>query len=66
MKSRVHGAAAIDDTNPGKSASAAPELLALDLPDDLAGAPPRELWTWAAEHWRIGLLAGRPAVAAGD
>jgi glutamyl-Q tRNA(Asp) synthetase len=62
--SKSAGATAVDPTDPGKSASTALGLLGLELPANLAGAPPRELWTWAAEHWRIGLLAERPAITA--
>jgi len=34
------------------------EYLGLDVPAELEGAPPTELWRYAIEHWRIEQLAG--------
>jgi len=58
--SKSSGAAAVDTTRPGRSATAALGLLGLDVPGELAGAPPWELWRFALERWRIDALAARP------
>jgi len=56
--SKRAGAAAVDDTCPERTAAAVLELLGLDLPQDLQGAPPGTLWQWAQGQWRIETLAG--------
>jgi glutamyl-Q tRNA(Asp) synthetase len=43
-------------------AAASLEALGLEVPADVAGAPPRELWEWASSRWAIGTLAGRQAL----
>lgn len=63
--SKRAGAAAIDTANPGKTAATVLELLGLELPRDLEGAPPSTLWAWAGEHWRIERLAENPGPMAG-
>ncbi len=38
------------------------ELLGLDPPRALAGAPLADAWSWAAEHWDLRRLARRPSL----
>jgi glutamyl-Q tRNA(Asp) synthetase len=57
--SKRAGAPPVDTANPGQTAAAVLELLGLDLPADLNGAPPKTLWQWAEQHWRIDALVER-------
>lgn len=58
--SKSAGAAALDASRPGRAAAGALALLGLEIPRELEGAPPRELWQFAVGHWRIDALAARP------
>ena len=58
--SKSAGAAALDASRPGRAAAGALALLGLDVPRELEGSPPRELWQFAVAHWRIDTLAARP------
>lgn len=56
--SKRTGARPVDALGPSTAAATALGLLGLDLPAELEGAPPAELWRWAGAHWQIGSLAG--------
>jgi len=58
--SKRSGAAPVDLTRPGITAARTLMALGLKLPKALSAAPPRDLWQWAIENWRIGDLAGAP------
>ena len=60
--SKLTGAAAIDETNPGALLFDAFEALAQDPPADLASAGPEALWQWLFEHWNPAALSGRKTV----
>jgi len=55
--SKRSGAATVDAMEPEAAASSALAHLGMTLPMELAGAPPRELWGYALEHWHIEALA---------
>jgi len=57
--SKQTGAAAVDRSEPQRTAAAVLGMLGARIPSDLAGAAPRELWAWAAANWRIDGLRGR-------
>jgi len=57
--SKSSGATPVDTANAAQTAAAALELLGLDLPTDLNGAPPKTLWKWAERHWRIDAFVER-------
>ena len=61
--SKQTGAAPIGQSNPSATAATVLELLGARIPAELRGAPPRELWAWAAADWRIEELRGRRALA---
>jgi glutamyl-Q tRNA(Asp) synthetase len=58
--SKQQGAPGIDPSRPQAAAARALELLGLTLPQELAGAPPRELWDWALANFQIASLARLP------
>lgn len=58
--SKRTGATPVDTANPAQTAARVLALLGLDLPAELNGAPPRTMWHWAEQHWRIEALAERP------
>lgn len=60
--SKRAGAAPIDSLEPATAALRALAALGAPAPTELAGAPPPELWQWAAESWRIESLAGRRTI----
>lgn len=60
--SKGSGAASVDTLAPGAAAERALALLGLDVPAELEGAPPRELWPWAIARWRIETLAGQRVI----
>jgi glutamyl-Q tRNA(Asp) synthetase len=57
--SKQTGAAAIDRSDPRRTAAKVLALLGAQVPSDLEGAAPRELWAWAIANWRIDGLRGR-------
>lgn len=57
--SKQTGAQPIDRSEPEHLATTVLEMLGAQVPDELRGAPPRELWAWAAANWRIDGLRGR-------
>jgi glutamyl-Q tRNA(Asp) synthetase len=57
--SKQTGAAAIDRSEPRRTAAKVLALLGAQVPSDLEGAAPRELWAWAIANWRIDGLRGR-------
>jgi glutamyl-Q tRNA(Asp) synthetase len=57
--SKQTGAAAVDRSEPRRTAAAVLGLLGARLPNELGGAPPRELWAWAIANWRLDGLRGR-------
>jgi len=57
--SKQTGALPIDRSEPGRVATTVLEMLGARIPDELRGAPPRELWPWATANWRIDGLRGR-------
>jgi glutamyl-Q tRNA(Asp) synthetase len=61
--SKQTGATPIDGLNPSTTAATVLELLGAQIPAALRGAPPRELWAWASENWRIESLRGRRTLA---
>ena len=54
--SKGTGAAAIDSRRPSDSVLRVLRALRLTPPGALRGAPPRELWHWALDHFAIGRL----------
>jgi len=60
--SKQTGAAPIGRSNPSATAAMVLDLLGTQVPAELRGAPPRELWTWASASWRIEGLRGRRAL----
>jgi glutamyl-Q tRNA(Asp) synthetase len=62
--SKQTGAAPIETTPSGRSATATRvlALLGLEPPVELHPAPPAELWAWALEHWNMGILHGQRAL----
>jgi glutamyl-Q tRNA(Asp) synthetase len=61
--SKQTGAAPIGRSNPSATAATVLEVLGARIPAELRGAPPRELWAWAAADWRIEELRARRALA---
>jgi glutamyl-Q tRNA(Asp) synthetase len=61
--SKQTGAAPISRSNPSATAATVLGLLGSQIPGELGGAPPRELWAWARANWRIEDLRGRRAIA---
>jgi glutamyl-Q tRNA(Asp) synthetase len=61
--SKQTGAAPIGRSSTSATAATVLELLGARIPDELRGAPPHELWTWAISNWRIDGLRGRRARA---
>lgn len=57
--SKQHGAAAVDERDPGAAAFAALGHIGAQPPGELAGARPAELWQWAVQNWQIQVLAAR-------
>lgn len=55
--SKQTGAAAVRSTAPGEEIWRALWFLKQHPPDDLRGAPPEELWDWAAAHWNADVVA---------
>jgi glutamyl-Q tRNA(Asp) synthetase len=56
--SKQTGAAPADRSNPAGLALLVLRQLGVDVAPDLEGAPPANLWRWAAEHWTIESLRG--------
>jgi glutamyl-Q tRNA(Asp) synthetase len=61
--SKQTGATPVGRLNPGATAAAVLEMLGARTPAELRGAPPRDLWAWAAANWRIEALRGRRELA---
>ena len=61
--SKQTGAAPIARSNPGATAATVLALLGMQVPAELLGAPPRELWPWAVAGWRVDELRGRRTLA---
>lgn len=61
--SKQTGAVAIGSAEPASVAGRVLEVLGAPVPGELRGAPPAELWSWAAENWRIDVMRGRRALA---
>src|SRR6185295_9116964 len=59
--SKQTGAASVH-VGDSKIAVLALELLGLTVPAELTAEPPRVLWRWAQNRWRIESLRGRRAV----
>jgi glutamyl-Q tRNA(Asp) synthetase len=57
--SKQTGAQPIDRSARERVAATILEMLGAEIPGELRGAPPRELWPWAAANWRIDGLHGR-------
>jgi glutamyl-Q tRNA(Asp) synthetase len=57
--SKQTGAAPIARSDRGSVAATVLDILGARPPPELRGAPPRELWAWAASNWRIEGLRGR-------
>jgi glutamyl-Q tRNA(Asp) synthetase len=57
--SKQTGAAPIARSDQGAVAATVLDILGARIPPELRGAPPRELWAWAASNWRIEGLRGR-------
>lgn len=62
--SKSAGAAAIDSEPAGQCAGRVLRLLGIDVPVELAGARPRDLWSFARDNWRVERLAARQSVLA--
>ena len=62
--SKQTGARAVDVTDPSASVWMLLRLLGARPPSELRGAPPRELWGWAIDHWSIDALKGCSALPA--
>jgi len=60
--SKQTGAVPVGNDYSASTAVRVLELLGLAVPDDLRGAPGRELWGWAIRHWRIEELIGRQSI----
>ena len=60
--SKQTGAEALDPRRAGALAWRVLQCLAQAPPAELEGAPPGELWTWAAAHWRPQHLAGSRSI----
>jgi glutamyl-Q tRNA(Asp) synthetase len=61
--SKQTGALPVDTAAPGTVAAEVLGLLGACVPIELRGAPPRELWAWAAADWRIAVLSQRRALS---
>jgi glutamyl-Q tRNA(Asp) synthetase len=59
--SKRAGATAVDASDPAAAAAQVLHLLGLNLPPELAGARPRELWAYAADCFNFESLAGSKA-----
>ena len=57
--SKQTGAIPVESRFKTRLARQALGLLGADVPKELAGASPRELWRWAIENWQIDKLRGR-------
>jgi glutamyl-Q tRNA(Asp) synthetase len=57
--SKGSGARPVDLMSPPAAAAQTLELLGIEPAAELRGAPPRELWQWAARYWRVESLADR-------
>lgn len=64
--SKRTGAQGVDDTDAPAVAARLLMLLGLDVPRDLVGARPRELWSWAADVWSIDRHRGRQSIRLPD
>jgi glutamyl-Q tRNA(Asp) synthetase len=62
--SKQTGAAAVDTGRAPDIAWRILACLAHEPPAGLRGAPPGELWSWAAAHWEPARLAGRRSIPA--
>jgi glutamyl-Q tRNA(Asp) synthetase len=60
--SKQSGAAPVGAHDRERVAAQVLELLGAEVPRELEGARPRDLWSWAVEHWSIGALRGRRAL----
>lgn len=58
-------AAPVDRSRPGPALLAALEFLGQPPPRELAGAPVREVWTWAMANWRLDHVPRGPALPGG-
>jgi glutamyl-Q tRNA(Asp) synthetase len=59
--SKQTGARAVDPAAAAETAREILHYLGLEVPREMCGARPAELWTWAAPRWRITSLRGRRA-----
>jgi glutamyl-Q tRNA(Asp) synthetase len=62
--SKSRRAVPLDPADASPWLATALSLLGVDLPRDLAGAPPADLWPWAISQWDPARLAGRARVVA--
>ena len=60
--SKQTGATGVDVEAPGRLAATVLKYLGAEIPAELAGAPPVELWRWAGEHWSVEQLRGLRAI----
>ncbi len=61
--SKRTGATPVDALEPSAAAEQALRLLGADVPAELAGAPPAELWGWAGDRWQLESLSGTRVIA---
>lgn len=57
--SKRTGAVAVNPASAAKTAGEVLRYLGLEVPHSMRGAEPAELWTWAANRWRVTSLRGQ-------
>ena len=60
--SKQTGARGVDIGVSAELAAKALDYLGAPIPDDLRGARPAELWTWARQHWSVESLKGMRSI----
>ncbi len=60
--SKQTGARGVDIGASAELAATALDYLGAPIPDDLQGARPAELWTWARQHWSVESLKGMRSI----
>ncbi len=60
--SKQTGARGVDIGASAELAATALDYLGAPIPDDLRGARPAELWTWARQHWSVESLKGMRSI----
>jgi len=62
--SKLTGALAISEENPGSQLVSALRCLDQNPPDELAEAGTATIWCWVAENWKADCLRGKTAIPA--